>query len=81
MNTRIYEYLLAVAEYKNISQAARSCFISQPALTQHIKKLERQLGTPLFEKRAVNWFPPLRGRSFSLQPDGYLMWSRKPWTA
>ena len=50
MNTRIYEYLLAVAEYKNISQAARSCFISQPALTQHIKKLERQLGTPLFEK-------------------------------
>ena len=51
MNTRIYEYLMAVAEYKNISQAAQQCFISQPALTQHIKKLEKQLGTPVFEKK------------------------------
>ena len=64
MNTRIYEYLLAVAEYKNISQAARSCFISQPALTQHIKKLERQLGTPLFEKKGSQLVPTTQGKIF-----------------
>lgn len=64
MNTRIYEYLLAVAEYKNISQADRSCFISQPALTQHIKKLERQLGTPLFEKKGSQLVPTTQGKIF-----------------
>lgn len=64
MNTKIYEYLLAVAEYKNISRAAQSCFISQPALTQHIKKLEKQLGTPLFEKSGTKLVPTPQGKIF-----------------
>lgn len=80
MNTRIYEYLMAVAEYKNISQAAQQCFISQPALTQHIKKLEKQLGTPVFEKKESIWFPPGRAKSFSLPPDACLRLNRKPWS-
>lgn len=64
MNTRIYEYLLAVAEYRNISQAAQSCFISQPALTQHIKKLEKQLGISLFEKKNHQLVPTTQGEIF-----------------
>lgn len=64
MNTRIYEYLLTVAEHKNISQAAMSCFISQPALTQHIKKLEGQLGAPLFERKNHELIPTTQGEIF-----------------
>ena len=64
MNTRIYEYLMAVAEYKNISQAEQQCFISQPALTQHIKKLEKQLGTPVFEKKGKHLVPTRQGEIF-----------------
>lgn len=64
MNTRIYEYLLAVAEHKNISQAAMSCFISQPALTQHIKKLESQIGAPLFERKNSELIPTTQGELF-----------------
>lgn len=64
MNTRIYEYLLTVAEHKNISQAAMSCFISQPALTQHIKKLEGQLRAPLFERKNHELIPTTQGEIF-----------------
>lgn len=64
MNTRIYEYMLAVAEQKNITKAAEQCFVSQPALTQHIKKLESQFGFPLFEKNGKNLVPTRQGEIF-----------------
>lgn len=64
MNTRIYEYMLAVAAQKNITKAAEQCFISQPALTQHIKKLENQFGAPLFEKKGKDLVPTRQGEVF-----------------
>lgn len=64
MNTRIYEYIIAVAEHRNITKAAEQCFISQPALTQHIKKLENQFGFPLFEKCGKNLIPTKQGEVF-----------------
>ena len=50
MNTKVLEYFIAAAEEQNISRAAERCFISQPALSQHIKELEKQLGVPLFTR-------------------------------
>ncbi len=44
------EYVLAVADCGNFSQAARSCHVGQPALSQQVAKLERELGTPLFTR-------------------------------
>ena len=73
MNTKIYEYLLAVAEYKNISRAAQHCFISQPALTQHIKKLERSLGAVLFEKNGNNQLIPTRQGEIFLTTAGRML--------
>lgn len=64
MNTRIYEYILAAAEQKNITKAAESCYISQPALTQHIKKLEKQLEITLFEKSGNTLVPTRQGEIF-----------------
>lgn len=64
MNTKIYEYILAVAEQKNITKAAEQCYISQPALTQHIKKLEKQLGFLLFEKSKNTLVPTRPGEIF-----------------
>lgn len=43
---------LAVAELKNISQAAQRLFISQPTLTHNMKKLEASLGVDLFVRTA-----------------------------
>jgi len=50
MNTKILEYVIAVAEEKQQSRAAARLMVSQAALSQQIKKLEAELGTPLFYK-------------------------------
>lgn len=50
MNVRDFEYLIAVQEQKNFSKASLKCHISQPALSQQIKKIEDQLGFKIFER-------------------------------
>lgn len=48
MDIRYLEYILTIAEEKNLSKAAEKVFISQPALSQYLHKLEKELNTKLF---------------------------------
>jgi LysR family hydrogen peroxide-inducible transcriptional activator len=43
-------YLVAVADERHFSQAAASCFVSQPSLSAAIKNLESELGVRVFER-------------------------------
>lgn len=43
-------YFLAVAEALNFTRAAERCFVSQPALTKAIQRLEEAMGGRLFER-------------------------------
>ena len=43
-------YLVAVAQERNFGRAAQKCFVSQPALSVAIQKLEDELGTQVFER-------------------------------
>lgn len=50
MNITQIQYALTVAKYRNISNAADALYISQPALSQQIKKLEKDIGFSLFQR-------------------------------
>jgi LysR family hydrogen peroxide-inducible transcriptional activator len=43
-------YLVAVASERSFGRAAQKCFVSQPALSVAIQKLEEELGARLFER-------------------------------
>lgn len=43
-------YFKAAAEYNNLSEAAEKLHVSQPALSLAVKKLEEELGVPLFDR-------------------------------
>lgn len=64
MEIRIFEYLLAVEEEKNITKAAERCFISQPALSKHIRIIENRMGFPLFQKTENGMEPTEKGKIY-----------------
>lgn len=45
------QYIVAVAQERHFGRAAERAFVTQPALSLAIKKLEEELGTTIFERR------------------------------
>lgn len=48
MDIRYLKYFISVAKHLNFTKAAQECFISQTAMSQHISKMEDELGFKLF---------------------------------
>lgn len=57
MDFKDISYIIAIYEHKNISQAARSLFITQPALSQQLHKIETKLGKALFVRSGHTMIP------------------------
>jgi len=70
MNIRSFEYFIAIVEHPTLSSAAEALFISQPALSQQIRKIEEEVGAELFLRK---------GHTISLTPagDAFLICSRR----
>ncbi|CAM4079034.1 LysR family transcriptional regulator [Streptococcus penaeicida] len=67
MDIRQLTYFITVAETKNYSLAAKSLFVTQPTLSQSIKKLESELNTTLFFQN---------GRQLLLTEAGVILYER-----
>jgi LysR family hydrogen peroxide-inducible transcriptional activator len=50
MTLNEFRFIVAVAQERNFRRAAEKCFISQPALSLAIQKLEDELGIKIFER-------------------------------
>ena len=50
VNLELYRVFYTVAKCGSLTRAAEELYISQPAVSQAIKQLESQLGTPLFNR-------------------------------
>lgn len=61
-NLSKYKIFLSVAEYGSISKAANQLFISQPAVSMTIKKLETSIGCTLFVRKSRGVVLTERGR-------------------
>jgi len=59
-------YFLALCEEQNFTRAARRCGVSQPSLSNAIKRLEEELGGQLFNRDRLNC--PLSELGQELQP-------------
>lgn len=53
MDLRQLEYIIEISKEKNITHAAEKIFISQSALNQQLLKLEKELGSKIFNRN--NW--------------------------
>ena len=67
---RQLEYLVSLSRERHFARAAKACFVSQPALSEAIRKLEEEFDVPLVR----------RGRRFEgLTPEGerIVMWAQR----
>ena len=69
MELRDLRSFLAVAHHRNFSRAAEQLHVSQPALSEQIRKLEDELGTPLFDRTS-------RGATLTDAGDAFLPQAR-----
>lgn len=65
-NLSSYKIFYAVANSGNISKTAKELYISQPAISKSIQKLEESIGTKLFQRSS---------RGVTLTPEGQLLYS------
>jgi LysR family transcriptional regulator of gallate degradation len=68
-NLRHLRAFREVVERRSISQAAEWVFLSQPAITQAIVKLEKDLGAELFERHSEGMRPTQAGTLFAARVD------------
>ena len=66
-NLSLYHVFYTVSRTGNISAAAKELYISQPAISRSIQKLEDNLDTTLFNRSS---------RGVSLTPDGQLLYKK-----
>lgn len=61
------EYIVAVDTHRHFARAAKQCFVTQPTLSMQIHKLEKELGTKIFDRNKQPVLPTQAGAEIILQ--------------
>ncbi|SFC32700.1 DNA-binding transcriptional regulator, LysR family [Alkalibacterium subtropicum] len=67
MDIKQLKYFIEIANTRNLSQAARNLFVTQPTLSFTLKKMEAELNTRLFDQH---------DKSYNLTQSGKLLYNR-----
>lgn len=67
MQVQQLRYFICLVDKHSFTEAAKECFITQPALSMQIKNLEKELDVTLINRI---------GRSFEVTPAGKLLYDR-----
>jgi LysR family hydrogen peroxide-inducible transcriptional activator len=77
LTLRDLEYVLALSEQKHFGRAAKKCKVSQPSLSNQIKKIEGYLGIELFERNNRRFLVTEAGLKLASQAQVILDEARK----
>lgn len=61
MNVRDFEYIVELGKSESILKASKNLYISQPALSKFLQKMEAKIGTPLFQHVGHRLVPTYAG--------------------
>jgi DNA-binding transcriptional LysR family regulator len=64
VNLDLLKTFVVAAEALNFTKAAEALYLTQPAVSQHVKELEAHFGQPLFERRGRQVTLSVAGRAF-----------------
>ncbi|HBM47902.1 MAG TPA: hypothetical protein DD387_08890 [Lachnoclostridium sp.] len=64
MNFRQLEYLMEIYHEGGLHKAAEKLYISQPALSQHLQRIEEELGIKIFERGVTPLRPTYAGQHY-----------------
>lgn len=64
MNLQELNYILCIAKHQNLTKASQELYVSQPTLTKHLQKLERDLDGKLFSRNGNSYTPTYLGRRY-----------------
>ena len=64
MVDNLSRYIYEVYRVKSVSLAAQNLYISQPALSAAIRKVEQELGTPIFNRKTLPFTLTAEGRIY-----------------
>ena len=64
MDIKHLDYIITLADERSLSIAAQKLSVTQSAISQHLTKLEKSLGVPLFNRTNSEWTLTEEGRLY-----------------
>ena len=75
IDQRFCKYIKTIAQYHSFSKAAQVLYVSQPALSRFVKKVEDELGVTLFDRDTIPLRLTLAGQRYLEYVEQFRVWS------